>query len=291
MHPTAPLKVRELKLSRESKPRLPPSVERRIPYPSPFIQYGQAQYRGTLKAAAVASAGALHAARRSGSVPYFRIKPPSSLSRCYTLVLHKMSNGQTLILKDTSEKHTSLSRPTDHKATTDSTASMSKGAENGSHFDASAFERSERSIEFIVQQILPNIPHLVSVPTKTPYVREFPNENLNTPFDDWEVQNLQHMTLVSDGNRGVAFVRGDWLEDHNLASPYSGFRSGTATPRSERDANRIRIKMSLADYKAIGSGNKRPTSMPQLPKIGGSQTISNGHSRYNFQSWLHSNKH
>jgi hypothetical protein len=279
MEPLAPLRVRQLKFSRESKPLLPLS-ETRVPFPSLFIRRGQAQYRGTLQATAVASAGVLHAARRSGTVPHFSIKLPSALSKCFTLVPHKMSNGQTLILKDNSTKHTYLSRPTENKSQTDSITSRPKSDDNGLDFDASAFERSERRIDYIVQQILPSIPHLVSVPTKTPYVREFPNENHNTPFDDWEVQDLQHMTLVSENNRGVAWVRGDWQDEPNFASPYSGLRSGTATPRSERDANRIRTKISLADYKAIGGSNKRPATTTPAPKVGGSQTGSNGQSRY-----------
>ena len=281
---SASLRVRELKLPRERKPPLPASLERRVPHPSLFVQHGLAQYRGTLQATAVASAGALHAARRNRSVPHFSIKPPSPLSKCFTLVYRTMPDGRTLILKDTSEKHTSISRPADHKlkAQTNGRKSMPESAEDGLDFEASAFDRLDKRIDVIVRQILPDIPHLVSVPTKTPYVREFPNENLNTPFEDWEVQKLQHMTLVSNGSRGVAWVKGNWLEEYNAASPYSGFRSGTATPRSERDANRIRTKMSLADYKA----NKRPTSSSQPPRLSGSQTVPNGQSTYDIDQSL-----
>ncbi len=273
---SALVKVTKLKSPRERKSRLPDSLEQRVPHPSLFVQHRQPQYRGILQATAVASAGALHDARRNQTVPHFSIRPPSQLSKCFTFVYHTMPDGQILIVKDTSEKHTSISRPADHKAATKSTTSTSKNAEDGSDFDPSAFERSEKSIDFIVQRILPNIPHLVSVPTKTPYVREFPNENLNTPFDDWEVQNLQHMTLISNGSRGVAWARGDWSEEYNAASPYGGFRSGTATPRSERDANRIRTKIKLSDYTA----NKKPANTPQPSRLGGSQTVPNGQSRY-----------
>lgn len=195
-----------------------------------------------------------------------------------------MPDGQTLILKGTSEKHPSISRPADHKlkAQINGSKSMSEGAGDELDFETSAFACADKRIEVIVQQILPDIPHLVSVPTKTPYQRQFPNENLNTPFEDWEVQNLQHMTLVSNGSRGVAWVKGNWLEEYNAVSPYSGFRSGTATPRSERDSNRIRSKISLADYKA----NKRPTSSSQPPRLGGSQTVPNGQSRYDIDRSL-----
>jgi hypothetical protein len=284
MLPLAPLKVRELKKSRERKPLLPPSLERRVPHPSLFIQHGRPQYRGTLQAIAIASEGTLHAARRNQSVPHFTIKRPSQLSRCFTIEYHTMPDGQTLILKDASEKHTSISRPTDHqlKAEINGSKSMPKGAGDGLDFEPSAFARADKRINVIVQQILPDIPHLVSVPTKTPYQRQFPNENLNTPFEDWEVQNLQHMTLVSNGSRGVAWVKGNWLEEYNAASPYSGFRSGTATPRSERDANRIRSKISLADYKAT----KKPTGSSQPPRLGDSQTVLNGQSRYDMNQFL-----
>ena len=281
---SAPPRVGELKKPREKKTLLPASLERRVPHPSLFVQHGRAQYRGTLQAAAIASAGAFHAAHRYQRVPHFTIKLPSPLSKCFTLVYHTMPDGQTLILKDTSEKHTSISRPADHKlkAQTYGNKSIPQGAEDSLDIEASAFTRLDERIDVIVQQILPDIPHLVSVPTKTPYVREFPNENLNTPFEDWEVQKLQHMTLVSNGSRGVAWVKGNWLEEYNAASPYSGFRSGTATPRSERDANRIRTKMTLADYKA----NKRPTSSSQPPRLGGSQAVPNGQSRYDIDLTL-----
>jgi hypothetical protein len=253
----------------EGKARLPVSLENRFPRASLFVQHGLAQYRGTLLATAVAGAGSLYAARRNQSVPHFKIKAPSPLSECFTLVNYTMPDGQSIVLKDTAKKHTSIPRPADHML-------KAQSAADGLDFESSAFDRSDKKIDIIVQRILPDIPHLVSVPTKTPYVREFPNENLNTPFDDWEVQNLQHMTLVSNGSRGVAWAKGDWQDEYNAASPYSGFRSGTATPRSEREGHKIRTKMSLADYKA----GKRPPSSSQPARLVGSQIGPNGQSRY-----------
>jgi hypothetical protein len=278
---SAPLRVRELKKPRERKTLLPASLERRVPHPSLFVQHGRSSISWN-------SSSYCSCHCRCSSCRPLLSKPPSFYHQTtrsafevfYTLVYHTMPDGQTLILKDTSGKHTSISRPTDHKlkAQTNGSKSILEGPEDSLDIKASAFTRLDERIDVIVQQILPDIPHLVSVPTKTPYVREFPNENLNTPFEDWEVQKLQHMTLVSNGSRGVAWVKGNWLEEYNAASPYSGVRSGTATPRSERDANRIRTKMTLADYKA----NKRPTSSFQPPRLGGSQTVPNGHSRYDI---------
>jgi hypothetical protein len=143
-------------------------------------------------------------------------------------------------------------------------------------FDASAFDRSEKKIRVLVQRILPDIPHLVSVPTKNPYIPSFPHENRNTPFEDWEVKHLQHMTLVSNGSRGVAWVKGDWQEEIGVMSPYSGARSGTATPQSERDPSKPRIKMSLADYK----NGKRPQNSSQPSRSNISQAVPAGQSRY-----------
>jgi hypothetical protein len=126
--------------------------------------------------------------------------------------------------------------------------------------DDSQFDRADKKISLIAQRILPDVPHLVSVPTKHPYMPIFPFENLRTPFEDWEVKHLQHMTLISSNNRGVAWVKGDWEDEINAFSPHnSGPRSGTATPRSERDPSKPRTKMSFADYKA----GKRPTSSSQ----------------------------
>lgn len=138
--------------------------------------------------------------------------------------------------------------------------------------DDSHFDRANKKIRHLTQRILPNIPHLLSVPTDYPYKPTFPFENLRTPFEDWEVKHLQHMTLISYNVRGVAWVRGDWEDEINAYSPHnSGPRSGTATPHSERDPNKPRTKMSLADYKA----GKRPASSSQSAAANSTQRPQN----------------
>lgn len=140
----------------------------------------------------------------------------------------------------------------------------------------SRFSHVDRQIGLLAQRILPNMPHLVSVPTTNPYLKNFKYENLNTPFEEWEVKQLQYITLVANADRGVAWVEGDWLDKISANSPNSGAGSGTVTPYSERDPSKPRVKMSLADYKA----GKRPTSSSQQPRQTISQPRDIAHSRY-----------
>jgi hypothetical protein len=237
------------------------------------------QYCGLLKSTAVAHSRALYDTENHHS-PHFTFRSLHPLSKCVTHISYKMPNGQTLTLKDSAEKTTSIAKPADHnaKSQTNGANSTSNNADDGLGFEASAFDRSDKKIRVIVQRILPDIPHLVSVPTKNPYIPSFPHENRNTPFEDWEVKHLQHMTLVSNGSRGVAWVKGDWQEEFGATSPYSGARSGTATPQSERDPSKPRIKMSFADYKA----GKRPQSSSQPARLTISQTVPTGQSRYDI---------
>lgn len=140
----------------------------------------------------------------------------------------------------------------------------------------SRFSHADREIGLLAQRILPNMPHLVSVPTTNPYLKNFRYENLNTPFEEWEIKQLQYITLVANADRGVAWVEGDWLDKISANSPNSGAGSGTVTPYSERDPSKPRVKMSLADYKA----GKRPTSSSQQPRQTLPQPRDISHSGY-----------
>jgi hypothetical protein len=261
------------------KTRIPELLEKHLYCPLQSVQRpgrqraARAQYFGFLQSTAVAHSGALYDSENHHA-PHFALRSPHQLSRCVTHTYHKMPNGQNVILKDSAEKITSIA---DHKlnSQTNGDSSTSDNADDGLGFEPSAFERSDKKIRVIAQRILPDIPHLVSVPTKHPYYRSFPDENRNTPFEDWEVRHLQHMTLVSTGSRGVAWVKGDWQDEYGATSPYSATRSGTATPRSERDLSKPRVKMSFADYKA----GKRPqsSSLPACSNI--SLAVPTGQSR------------
>jgi len=132
---------------------------------------------------------------------------------------------------------------------------------NGDSKSASAFQSLDAKIDMLQSKLLPPIPHLLQVPTRDPYMGARPWEtNRNTPFEGWEWEHLQYMTLVPGDCRGVARPKGGWEEEINARSPYnmSRSRSGTATPRSERDPNKPRSKISLADYKNGIRAAKKP---------------------------------
>lgn len=270
----------------ERKTRIPELFDIPIIRPLQLAQHpgrrcaGSAQYFGLLQSTAIAHSGALYDSKNHFG-PHFIIRSPHPLSQCITHTSFKMPNGQTMILKDSVEKITSIAKPADQKpkAQINGDNSTAKNADDGLGFDASAFERSDKKIRVMAQRILPDMPHLVSVPTKNPYGLTFPNENRNTPFDDWEVKHLQHMTLISNGSRGVAWVRGDWQDELGVTSPYSGGRSGTATPQSERDPNKPRSKISWKEYQEYKAG-KRPQSSSQTVPKNLPQNVSIGQSRY-----------
>jgi hypothetical protein len=124
----------------------------------------------------------------------------------------------------------------------------------------------DQKIEMLAKRILPTTPYLLTVPSSDPYIKHFEYENKNTPFAPWEVDELRYMTMICEGDRGVAFPQGDWQDKINSRSPASAC-SGTVTPRSERDPNKPLQKMSFADYKA----GKRPTSSSQASVPNSSQ--------------------
>jgi len=107
------------------------------------------------------------------------------------------------------------------------------------------------------------MPHILTVPTRTPYLPNFPHENQNTPFEEHEVKRLQYMTLISNGDRGVGFAEGNWEEQVNGRSPCSAeARSSTTTPNPFRDSRRSALKMSMADYKNLKQGGARSSPRP-----------------------------
>ncbi|OBT94362.1 hypothetical protein VE01_07697 [Pseudogymnoascus verrucosus] len=130
---------------------------------------------------------------------------------------------------------------------------------NGDSNISPTIEAINSAIDKLKTKFLPPIPHLLSVPTTDPYRGSRPWEtHRNSPFEAFEFDELQYMTLVTGDNRGVARPRGGWEEEMNSRSPYnvSRSRSGTATPQQgERGGAKPRSRISLADYR---SGKRVP---------------------------------
>jgi len=117
-------------------------------------------------------------------------------------------------------------------------------------------------------------PHLLKVDIKNPYNGGFAYEFENTPFETYEVKDLQYMTMISEGSRGIADAKGDWQDEINSRSPsVQAMRSNTATPNPARESKVPLKKISIADYKNRKAGIKT-TPKPGAPEMGGS-----GHSR------------
>jgi hypothetical protein len=235
------------------------SYQSRIPDPPtntssfhhrPIIQYRSLKTGQT----AISNTAAIHDTAKHRAL-HFVFQEQPNLSECTTLEWKRKSDGrihQTPFKRHTPKKQEIM----------DSRDSR--------------FSHTDRQIGLLAHRTLPNMPHLVSVPTTNPYLKNFRYENLNTPFEEWEVKQLQYMTLVANADRGVAWVEGDWMDKISANSPNSGAGSGTVTPYSERDPSKPRVKMSLADYKA----GKRPTSSSQQPRPTLPHARDISHSRY-----------
>lgn len=141
---------------------------------------------------------------------------------------------------------------------------------NGDSNISPTMEAINGAIDRLKSKFLPPIPHLLSVPTTDPYRGSRPWEtHRNSPFEAYEYDELQYMTLVTGDNRGVARPRGGWEDEINFRSPYnvSRSRSGTATPQQgERGAAKPRSRISLADYK---SGKRVPKTSTESQQPAG----------------------
>lgn len=139
---------------------------------------------------------------------------------------------------------------------------------NGDSNVSSAMQDVNATIDQLKAKLLPPIPHLLSVPTSDPYRGSRPWEtHRNSPFEAFEFDELQYMTLIPGDNRGVARPRGGWEDEINSRSPYnvSRSRSGTATPQQgERGSTKPRSRISLADYKS-GKRAPKPSGESQQP--------------------------
>ena len=73
------------------------------------------------------------------------------------------------------------------------------------------------------------------------------------------------MTMISDGDRGVAAARGNWHDEIYNQSPGSAVsRSSSATPnsRSLKEAKKPKAKISFADYKNFKEKGIKPSPRP-----------------------------
>jgi hypothetical protein len=156
-----------------------------------------------------------------------------------------------------------------------------KTAKAGASASAAGLTFAEKQISVLCDKILPHVstltsfglhpshtppqmPHILSVPTKTPYQPVFPHENQSTPFEPWEVMRLQYVTLISNADRGVGYAQGNWDEAINAKSPSNGdLPSSTSTPNPARDSRKVpAVKMSIADYKNLKTTGTKPSPRP-----------------------------
>ncbi|KAK2624178.1 hypothetical protein QTJ16_006128 [Diplocarpon rosae] len=139
---------------------------------------------------------------------------------------------------------------------------------------AAAFEGLEVADKQIFQlqkRILPYDPHLLTVPTDNPY-RDTPSyEYRGTPFANYEVRQLQHMTMISFSRRGVARAEGDWQARIESNSPASLAASSTATPSHAKEFKAPKQKISLGDYQKSKITGVKPSPKP----------LAQGHARKN----------
>lgn len=118
------------------------------------------------------------------------------------------------------------------------------------------------------------LPHLLHVDIKHPYNGGYPHEFEGTPFENHEVKDLQYMTMISDGCRGVADTKGDWQDEINSRSPsVVAARSNTATPNAGREGKGPVKKISFGAYK-----NKK-AGITTTPQPGASDPARPAHSR------------
>lgn len=71
------------------------------------------------------------------------------------------------------------------------------------------------------------------------------------------------MTLVSDGERGIALAKGDWEDEFTGPPSNSDRRSSTTTPNSfNKDTKKPSVKYSIKDYKNMKQTGVKPSPKP-----------------------------
>ncbi|OWP01062.1 hypothetical protein B2J93_6536 [Marssonina coronariae] len=146
-----------------------------------------------------------------------------------------------------------------------------KQARPGTGAAAEGLEVADKQIFQLQKRVLPNDPHLLTVPTDNPYRDTASYEYRGTPFANYEVRQLQHMTMISSSRRGVARAEGDWQARIESYSPVSLAASSTATPSRAKEVKAPKQKISLGDYQ-----KSKITGVKPSPK-----TLAEGHARKN----------
>ncbi|KAH8657121.1 hypothetical protein BGZ60DRAFT_434770 [Tricladium varicosporioides] len=151
-----------------------------------------------------------------------------------------------------------------------------KKAKAGASKDTVDLSQLDKNIAQLKESQLPHIPHLLHVNINEPLPREFPHENQNTPFEWWEVKALQYMTLVADGDRGIALAKGDWEDEYSGPPATSAdARSSTTTPNPfNKDTKKPSVKYSIKDYK-----NMKQTGVKPSPRSVAEAERKPGHTR------------
>jgi hypothetical protein len=120
-------------------------------------------------------------------------------------------------------------------------------------------------------------PHLLNVSTDDPFRNAYyHHEYEKLPFEPNEVKQLQYMTMISDGDRGVASAKGDWHDEIYNQSPRSAdARSSTTTPNPAKELKKAANKMSFSDYKNLKEKGIKPSPRP----VAANAERKPGHSR------------
>ncbi|KAH6720504.1 hypothetical protein BKA61DRAFT_236248 [Leptodontidium sp. MPI-SDFR-AT-0119] len=137
-----------------------------------------------------------------------------------------------------------------------------KQLDSGSATAFKALEITDKQIADLRKLFLPHEPHLLTVPTDHPFRETSSYEYRGTPFANYEVRHLQHMTMISESQRGVARAEGDWQARIESGSPTSlAARSSTTTPSHAKEAKVPSKKISIADYKNFKLTGAKPSPL------------------------------
>jgi hypothetical protein len=124
----------------------------------------------------------------------------------------------------------------------------------------------------------------VTVPTEFPYRGGFDYENKGTPFEYWEVKDLQYLTLVGETDRDTAkpWPAAEWMDVIDARSPASlAVRSNTTTPNAAAGVTVAKDKVpkqkiSIADWKKRKEGGVKSSPGPNKSHERNSSAVSGG---------------
>ncbi|KAF8856271.1 hypothetical protein BDZ45DRAFT_478109 [Acephala macrosclerotiorum] len=145
-----------------------------------------------------------------------------------------------------------------------------KQAKSGSAVATRGIEPADKQIAMLKDRLLPYDPHIVIVPSTIHYNGGYPHEHKGTPFEDYEVRDLQYLTLVGETDRETArpWPAAEWMDTIEARSPASLVaRSNTTTPNAAaaKESKIPSKKISIADYKNMKKTGVGPASLPSRP--------------------------